>query len=498
MIPRRFIPSGDHAALAPVALAPRQRPQTMTMLENISLAAAIRIVFTLFGTLTQSLAQAIPAQAASTPQIQTTPAPVQNPAAVPSAIPTSEQIAAARSAAEQKELLDGLTDAGQSAVDIIRFLEGFIKKHPDAAQRKDLDNVLTRAAIESKDDRRTVLYGRRALANTPDDILLLDRVTRSLLTLAASEHPSGNDRRENVEASLAYSTALATKIEQAQPPEGKDAARKQDDRDRALARALLYQARAKTMLGDQAVAEPLAAKAFSSYPSEEAAREWSEALDHLGRAEEALARLADAFAIPDSHASDADRAADRKRLGEQYRKLHGSEQGLGDAILAAYDRTAALLEERRVRLLALDPNAGETEAMRFILTGLDGKTLPLASLRGSVVILDFWATWCQPCRLQHPLYEQVKQRFKDRSDVVFLAIDADEDHSLVAPFLDEIKWTRASVYFEDGLQRLLQVTSIPTTIMFDKQGHVASRMTGFLPEKFVDQLSERIKSALAE
>jgi thiol-disulfide isomerase/thioredoxin len=427
------------------------------------------------------------------------PVQAQSPAPAASAIPTPAQ-----AAGEQQELINGLTDAGQSAVDIIRFLETFLKKHPDASQRKDLDNVLARAAIESKDDRRIVLYGKRALLNAPDDVLLLDFVTRALLALAVSD-PAASDstaseqaRRENAAASLPYSTALATRIAQEPPAGGKDAARKQDDRERALARAFLYQARAKAMLGDNAVAEPLAAKAFSTYPSEEAARVWSEALEHLGRAEESLARLADAFAIPDAHAADADHAEDRKRLGEQYRKLHGSEQGLGDAILAAYDRTSAIVEERRRRLLALDPNASETEAMRFTLTGLDGKKLTLASLRGSVVILDFWATWCQPCRIQHPLYEQVKQRFKDRSDVVFLAIDADEDRSVVGPFLDEIKWTRAAVYFDDGLQRLLQVTSIPTTIMFDKQGHVVSRMTGFLPEKFVDQLSERIKSALAE
>jgi thiol-disulfide isomerase/thioredoxin len=432
------------------------------------------------------------------------PAQAQNQAPAASAIPTPAQ-----AAAEQQELVNGLTDAGQSAVDIIRFLEAFLKKHPDASQRKDLDNVLARAAIESRDDRRTVLYGKRALLIAPDDVLLLDFVTRALLALAASDPAasertasertaSENARRENAAASLTYSAAFAARIAQEPPPEGKDAARKQDDRERALARAFLYQARAKIILGDNAVAEPLASKAFATYPSEEAARVWAETLDGLGRAEESLARLADAFAIPDAHASDADRAADRKRLGEQYRKLHGSEQGLGDAILAAYDRTAALLADRRARLLALDPNASETEAMRFTLTGLDGKKLTLASLKGSVVILDFWATWCQPCRIQHPLYEAVKQRFKDRSDVVFLAIDADEDRSLVAPFLDEIKWTRASVYFDDGLQRLLQVTSIPTTIMFDKQGHVASRMTGFLPDKFVDQLSERIKSALEE
>lgn len=533
----RILKNGDSTLISRGALNQEDAPEMGVRSQVFRIAASMFTLASaiLTASIAVSLAQEIPIPAHQNPaapqnpvapQSKVTiqngpvqnPAPVQNPGAVPGAIPTPAQIAEAQSAAEQKELLEGLTDAGQSAVDIVRFLEAFVKKHPDAAQRKDLDNVLARAAIESKDDRRTVLYGERALANTPDDLLLLDRVARSLLALAGSEpaasepaasepatsEPAGSEkyRRENAAASLAYSTAFAAKITQAAPPDGKDAARKQDDRDRALARALLYQSRAKTILGENAVAEPLAAKAFAAYPSEEAARQWSETLDRLGRAEDAVARLADAFAIPDAHATDADRAADRKQLGEQYRKLHGSghgsEQGLGDAILAAYDRTAALLEERRARLRAIDPNATETEPMRFTLTGLDGQKLTLASLKGSVVILDFWATWCQPCRVQHPMYEAVKQRFKDRSDVVFLAIDTDEDRSLVAPFLDQIKWTRASVYFDDGLQRLLQVTSIPTTILFDKQGRVASRMTGFLPDKFVDQLSGNIQSALQQ
>jgi len=113
--------------------------------------------------------------------------------------------------------------------------------------------------------------------------------------------------------------------------------------------------------------------------------------------------------------------------------------------------------------------------------------------------VDFWATWCQPCRIQHPLYEQVKTRFKDRSDVVFLAVDTDseEDRSKVGPFLDGQKWSR-QIYFEDGLQRLLNVSSIPTTMLFDKRGRVASRMNGFLPDKFVDQLTERIQTALSD
>ena len=81
---------------------------------------------------------------------------------------------------------------------------------------------------------------------------------------------------------------------------------------------------------------------------------------------------------------------------------------------------------------------------------------------------------------------------------MLLSIDTDEDHSNVAGFLDQQKWSKASVYFEDGLQKLLQVGDIPTTIVFDKQGRLVSRMNGFLPDSFVPQLTERIQSALTE
>ena len=99
--------------------------------------------------------------------------------------------------------------------------------------------------------------------------------------------------------------------------------------------------------------------------------------------------------------------------------------------------------------------------------------------------------------MQHPLYEQVKAKFKDRKDVVFLAIDTDENRELVKPFLEQNNWSK-KVYFEDGLGHLLQVTSIPTTVIFNKNGEVASRMNGFVPENFVDMLTTRIQEALHE
>jgi thiol-disulfide isomerase/thioredoxin len=251
-------------------------------------------------------------------------------------------------------------------------------------------------------------------------------------------------------------------------------------------------------VGDFNEASKLAALSFSTYPCEESAREWGGALASLGFNDQAALHFADAFMIPDPRAGDSDRALDRKRLGEIYRNAHHSEKGLGEAILEAYDRTAALIEERQKRLNALDPNANVTDPMGFTISSLDGQKLQLGSLQGKVVILDFWATWCGPCRVQHPMYDEVKERFKGRDDVVLLSIDTDEDHSIVAPFLDQQKWSKTRVYFEDGLQKFLQVNDIPTTIVFDKQGRLASRMNGFLPDRFVEQLSERIRSALME
>jgi thiol-disulfide isomerase/thioredoxin len=184
-------------------------------------------------------------------------------------------------------------------------------------------------------------------------------------------------------------------------------------------------------------------------------------------------------------------------MGELYRQAKGSENGLGDLVLQAYDRNVALIHTRELGMRESDPNAQLTDPMEFTLSGLDGRKLSMASLKGKVVVFDFWATWCEPCRGQHPLYEQVKQRFKDNSDVVFLSIDTDEDREPVRRFLEEEKWLD-QVYFEDGLSRALRITYIPTTIIIEKGGQVFSRMNGYAPERFVEVLTGRIREAVGQ
>lgn len=390
---------------------------------------------------------------------------------------------------EHQDLQRAVDEAGTSPMDLTRTLEAFLKKYPHAAQLDQIEKALTKAAIDSKDDRRTVLYGERALASAPDDILFLDRVARAELALGGKEH---------AEKAFQYARHFQEVVEKMPQAIGLGAAKRREEGDRGVARGLLYQARAKSAMGDFGEASKLAALSFSTYPCEESAREWGGALASLGFDEQAVTHFADAFTIPDTRALNSDRALDRKRMGEIYAKTHKSEKGLGEVVLQAYDRTTALVDQRQKILNALDPNASVSDPMGYTISGLDGQKLLLGSLKGKVVILDFWATWCGPCRVQHPMYDKVKERFKDRGDVILLSIDTDADHSNVSQFLDQQKWSKSNVYFEDGLQKLLEVNDIPTTIIFDKQGRMASRMNGFLPDRFADQLSERIQSALVE
>jgi thiol-disulfide isomerase/thioredoxin len=395
---------------------------------------------------------------------------------------------AAKPDEEEEILRKSLADSSSSTIDLLNALEAHLKRFPNTKRRMEIDRALLRAALDLRDDKRIILYGERVLADDTSEALFLDRVTRALL---ATGDPAAASR------ALLYAKALEAMLTpMLEQNPGRDAAKKRDDVERNLGRALLYEAHANVLLKQPDEAAKLAEKAFQTYPSAETSRELAKVYVVQGKLDEAIRMYAQAFVIPDPRATDADRQQARQALGELYRKAKGSDAGLGDAVLAAYDRSSTLIAERKKHLKELDPNAEATELKDFVIPRLTGGTLALASLKGKVVVMDFWATWCGPCRKQHPLYQEVMDHFKKRTDVVFLAINTDDDRSIVAPFLEEQKWGMASNYFEDGLSRLLQVTSIPTTILVGKDGRVASRMNGFVPDRFVEVLKERIQQAL--
>jgi thiol-disulfide isomerase/thioredoxin len=393
--------------------------------------------------------------------------------------------------AEDKELSNALAEAGNSQIDFARALENHLVKYPNSPKMPEIERALVKIAMELKDDRRIVLYGEHVLDREPGDPQILDRVTRSLLS---------GDAKDTSERALQYAKRYEEQVTglRRQPPVGHfSTADWRMEVDRGVARAIVLEARATGNLGRYDEALALAEKSYAEFPTAEGAREIAKWLTKLGREPAAITHLADAFTISDSRNTDGARAQDRMRMGELYKKLHGTEKGLGDLILESFDRTTTLIAERKLQMRQSDPNGQVSSLMDVALPGLNGDKLKLATLKEKTIILDFWATWCGPCRAQHSLYEQVQRRFEGNPNVTFLSVNADEDRDLVKPFLEENHWNNA-VYFEDGLSRMLQITSIPTTIVVDKHGEIASRMNGFNPERFVDLLTERIQQTLKD
>jgi thiol-disulfide isomerase/thioredoxin len=393
---------------------------------------------------------------------------------------------------ELESLQQALNEAGNSPVDFARAVENHLKRFPNSPRKPELERALTKTAIDLNDDRRIIQFGESVLTREPDNLQVLEHVATALLhngDKVTAERALVHARRGE---QIVQSTYQKDRLVHAAGPE---AAKRKDDFDRGLARARLLEARAQGLLGHGDDAIQLAESSYSVFPSVEAAHEAARWLSAAGKDREALQYLADAFTIAALQSANPDAVSDRARMAELYRKLTGSETGLGDVILKAYDETSGQLASRRAELERYDPNAQTKDPMGFTISGLEGEKLKLSSLIGKVIVLDFWATWCGPCRGQHPLYEEVKARFKDSDDVVFLSIDTDQDHTLVKPFMESQQWTQ-KVYFDDGLQNLLQVSSIPTTIIFGKKGEISSRLIGYLPERFVDMLSDRIEEAL--
>jgi thiol-disulfide isomerase/thioredoxin len=396
------------------------------------------------------------------------------------------------SQSEQSSLQRAVGEAGNSPVEVVRAIEHHLKQFPDSPQRADLERAVLTNAINLHDDGRIIEYGLRVLEREPDNLQFLEPVITALLRKA--------DR-----VSAAHALEYAHRLEELVkanyrndkfvPGGGAAVAQRKDEFDRSQARVRILEARAEGLLDRKDEAIRLAEASYTIFPSVEGAREAARWLAAAGKDREALEYLTQAFTIGGLHSADPGVAHDRAQMSELYRKLNGSENGLGDMILKAYDNTAKLMADRRAELRVLDPNSQIEDPMQFTLSSPDGDKLAMSSLAGKVTVLDFWATWCGPCRAQHPLYEEVKARFKNNRDVVFLSIDTDENHALVGPFMESQKWTQ-KVYFDDGLQNLLKVGNIPTTIIFGQHGEVVSRMIGYLPDRFVDMLTERIDEAL--
>jgi peroxiredoxin len=134
-------------------------------------------------------------------------------------------------------------------------------------------------------------------------------------------------------------------------------------------------------------------------------------------------------------------------------------------------------------------------ATPFTVQTLDGGTWKLADQRGKVVVLNFWASWCIPCRAEMPAFERVWQRYRDR-DVAFLGLSVTDTLSAARDFVSETGVTYPTALDEgEAIALSFRVTGLPTTLLVDRDGIVRHRWLGALDE---DRLVTLIEDTLNE
>lgn len=110
----------------------------------------------------------------------------------------------------------------------------------------------------------------------------------------------------------------------------------------------------------------------------------------------------------------------------------------------------------------------------------DGERVRLESHRGEVVILDVWATWCEPCLDALPAYEALARDYEDK-DVAIYALSIDEDPAQIARFLEKTSLGLSILHDRDArvAERALRTQMVPSTFVIDRQGHIRHRHEGF-------------------
>jgi thiol-disulfide isomerase/thioredoxin len=132
-------------------------------------------------------------------------------------------------------------------------------------------------------------------------------------------------------------------------------------------------------------------------------------------------------------------------------------------------------------------------AATFSFIDGEGKTSTTADLKGKVVFINFWASWCPPCRAEMPSLENLYQKLKDNSNFVFLFINEDDDRSKGLKYLEANDFTIPFYQASGNVPAEIFSGSLPTTIVLNKKGKVVLKHSGMArydTQDFMSQLKE--------
>jgi peroxiredoxin len=147
-------------------------------------------------------------------------------------------------------------------------------------------------------------------------------------------------------------------------------------------------------------------------------------------------------------------------------------------------------KENNTKITDITEKSKVTDANKsidFTLSDLDGNKVSLKDFRGKNVYLNFWATWCPPCRKEMPAIEKVYQEYKDKGLVV-LTIDIGEDKETVKNFIKDNKYNfKVLLDSDQNIASQYNISAIPVSYFINKDGSIATKRVGALEENEMRQ-----------
>jgi cytochrome c biogenesis protein CcmG/thiol:disulfide interchange protein DsbE len=134
------------------------------------------------------------------------------------------------------------------------------------------------------------------------------------------------------------------------------------------------------------------------------------------------------------------------------------------------------------------------KAPDFTLKSIDGKTIKLSNYKGKIVIIDFWATWCPPCRKGIPDLIEIQKEYS--KDVVVLGISVDRETAKDVPGFvknNKINYTVA-LFNENIIKSYGGINSIPTSFVIDRQGNIVKKLVGLQDKSTYTDLLKSLKA----
>ncbi len=384
--------------------------------------------------------------------------------------------------------------ANNDPAKLVISLEGYLVKYPDSPRRGAIYRALIESQMSMHNSQAALDYAEKAIVIQPED----SQSTYLAVTLLEKMPGDANQLR-----AIDYDTRLIERVSKADPdtrPQQMTLDDWQAGRNKFLVELYALRGRLQRHMHKNEEAAKDLTSSFRLQPNAEAALSLGEIAEEEKHSDEAIRQYAMAFMLagqdqPDASNPPLDREMLRLRMGNLWRFTHDSNAGLGDIVLSAYDRNRDVAKAEKADAPVY--NKDMSDPLQFSLRRVDGSgPVKLADSRGKVVVLNFWTTWCAYCNPMESMLGELRAKFAGRQDVVFLTINADEDESLVAPFLKE-QSLGGTLLFADGVRQSLKVESIPTVLVLDKAGKTAYRTQGFVPDGFADLASAAIAKASA-